>query len=269
MSIGGTYLPLSPRGWRCVLAFAATAVAFGGWAILAMRESAARERDLIGAIAARGGSLLVRFDWEPESNDYRGYQSPVFNSAIERAASPSGPAWLRAIIGDEPFQRVDRITLAGHDATDETVDSLAAFSCLRVLRMPYSRLSPARMAVIARCGSLQILDLSKSTVTDAMLSRLRGLRKLSALGLADTNVTDAGLGELGPFPRLEELDLSNTRITDGGLRILGGFPNLRRLFLRETAVTDDGIRSLAGLASLQLVQLTGGTKATARPESRC
>ena len=95
---------------------------------------------------------LVWYDWQSPEFDDTGRRSPLLSKQ-----SPPGPAWLRELVGDDYFQRVERITLIGSHATDLAVACLAAFPRLRGLYMRGARLSDIALDRIGRLEQLRSL----------------------------------------------------------------------------------------------------------------
>jgi hypothetical protein len=123
----------------------------------------------------------------------------------------SGPAWLRALVGDEKYFWDP----AGvHFNTDHRIadDEL-----------------PQVVNYLKGFNRLWELTLAGSQVTDAGLAQLRPLsNKLRQLNLSDTAVSDAGLVQLECLTSLKDLDLRNTPVTDAGVAELQKvLPNCR------------------------------------------
>jgi hypothetical protein len=139
-------------------------------------------------------------------------------------SEPSGPGWLRTVLGDSLFVHVEALLLFGTQATDAELENLRALSQLREL-------------------SLDCID-----EADAVLEKLRGLRQLRKLSLTNSGVTDAGLEHLTTLYQLRELYLHyDFNITDKGLEHLKGLRQLRVLSLGcGSQVTDSGVKGLEG-----------------------
>ena len=110
---------------------------------------------------------------------------------------PSGPIWLRTLLGDDCFKQVRSVS------TSTELENLKSLP------------------------QLQWLYLSGSNVTDAGLENLKGLSRIEELSLAGTDVTDAGLENIEGLSQLEMLFLAGTNFTDAGLEHIKGMTQLR------------------------------------------
>ena len=159
------------------------------------------ERDAIAGIEALGGS--VWYD----------YQQGQFSE-------PSGPGWLRGLLGDDFFGEVVKAHLVGNMIGD------------------------AGLANVKGLPRLETLELSGAYVNEAGVAKIKDLTELESLDLSTTNVTDVELANIKDLPRLRSLDLSSTNVTDPGLANLKGLNQLRVLKLKYTKVTDAGVKGL-------------------------
>jgi hypothetical protein len=136
---------------------------------------------------------------------------------------PSGPAWLRNLLGDACFRTADDVDLAS-------------------IRAP---VSDAALAQVAEgFPKIEVFDLSWARVTDVGLKHLKALSRLRILRLFGCNITDAALENLRGLSQLEDLDLCGTGVTDAGLENLKTLTKLEGLDLRMTQVTDIGVKGL-------------------------
>ena len=87
-------------------------------------------------------------------------------------SEPSGPVWLRKLIGDDLFIHVEILGFRGFSITDADLDNLTGLS------------------------QLQMLDLRGTNITDKGLENLRGLSQLHRVDLDGTKVTDEGVKKL-------------------------------------------------------------------------
>jgi hypothetical protein len=85
---------------------------------------------------------------------------------------PSGPAWLRRLVGGELFETVPAVDLQITELTDDGLEHLKFLD------------------------GLQELNLDSTEITDAGLETLEGLNQLHNLDLYGTRVTDAGVAKL-------------------------------------------------------------------------
>jgi hypothetical protein len=174
-----------------------TALAVGSGWLGRKIDRKRKEREAIAGIEVAGGSVWY---------DYQ--QGPV--------AEPSGPGWLRGVLGDNFFSEVVKAHLVGNSIGD------------------------AGLANVKGLPHLRALELSGAYVNEAGLANLKDLTELELLDLSTTNVSNAELANIKDLPRLESLDLSSTNVTDAGLLTLTGLSQLRVLKLSYTKVTDAG-----------------------------
>ena len=87
-------------------------------------------------------------------------------------SKPSGPQWLRSLLGNDIFSSVTGVNLTNTQISDAGWEHLKGLS------------------------QLQTLYLGDTKVTDAGLEHLQGLSQLQFLYLQVTKVTDAGVKKL-------------------------------------------------------------------------
>jgi hypothetical protein len=169
------------------------------------------ERDAVEAIKTSGGKAWYDYEIRSFERDYR----RTWSAPPEM---PTGPKWLRNLLGEDFFSDVLEVRLTDASAGHlDWVDSLP---------------------------QLETLDLSRTNATDADLARLAPLNRLKSLQLQRTKVTNAGLVHLMSLTKLQFLNLCATHVSDAGLSELRHFAQLRALALCSTNVSDDGIESL-------------------------
>lgn len=118
MKSGRRWLQFSLRGFLVVLT---TGCLWLGWKV----ERAREQREAVAAIKELGGT--VYYDWE-----------------IDTGGKPRGPAWLRRLIGDEHFQKVQMVNLCPAPTLGQgDIGRLAQY--LRRLPRPYSIVVPPTM----------------------------------------------------------------------------------------------------------------------------
>jgi hypothetical protein len=111
-------------------------------------------------------------------------------------SEPSGPRWVRQLMGDDPFRDVTMACLPRDGFTDSRLGHLKGLS------------------------QLQCLILYETNVTDVGMENLRGLRQLQHLILARTGISDAGLEPIKSLSQLRELDLEEDKLTEEGVNKL-------------------------------------------------
>jgi hypothetical protein len=199
--------PNRKRRWfqfslRTLLIFMMVCALAAGW-LGRKIEQKRKEREAVESIVKLGGS--VAYDYE-----------------LVKSAKPTGPDWLRNLLGENFFCEAVVVSLSD-----------GAFI-----------VSDAELVSLNALPQLQTLDLSYALVTDAGLVHLKGLTHLQDLNLNGSKVGDAGLVYLKGLEQLRVLSLSGTKISGAGLVNLKGLNQLQRLFLQNTKVTDAGVKDL-------------------------
>lgn len=237
-----------------------------GWSL----ERSRTHRDSVAAIRQAGGTV------------YYSYNIAANGQRIPDARSPHA-AWLRRILGDEFFARVEMVFL--EDATDELLESLrdhlGNLRTLDSLHLTHSKLTDksakdlaeltqlkglylggnvkltgATLAQISKLKNLKRLQLWHAQIKDTDMVHIRALGQLEELELSFDPITDNGLLHLQGLAKLRLLGLYDTNVTDLGLERLTCLANLKRMDLGETSVTDDGLRFFAQMPSLRFVSVT-------------
>ena len=199
---------------------------------------ARRQRDAVAKILELGGA--VSFDYQQSG-----------------AKEPSGPKWLRKLLGNEYFQKVRLVALHGskfdkpenfETAMDivervSTVDSLA-LSCRTAL-------DDSHVAKIAKLPNLKNLYLYGDSLDDDALALLVSLPNVKGLFLngPTAQCTDASLASFAALKGLKSLAIRGV-FTDAGLASLAQLENLEKLEL-EGNITDAGMIHLNQLAELE------------------
>jgi Leucine Rich repeat len=191
-----------------------------GWFTARMRQ-ARSQRKTVETIAELNG--WVGYDYEFDASNHR-----------IQGAQPSGPAWLRSVLGGDFFDRVVFVDRDNYGA----IPSDAWWEELR--RLPYLQ-------------TLYVKD-----ATDARLAALEGLKCLVRLKLDGGEITAAGLEHLKGLTQLRDLDLQYTKVTDDGLEPIERLTQLTTLHLAHTAVTDAGLEHVKKLTQLQELDLERG-----------
>ena len=161
------------------------------------------------------------------------YRTP----SLDPNRTPPGPSWLRAVIGDGPFQHVVSLRLQYRGPrSDAAMAALEDFPRLRKLYLGYSQIPAHGFASIGRLNQLDTLDLTHTNADAQALRVFDKLGRLRFLGLDHTKVDDGALEGLTPLTSLEYLDLSYTTVTAQGLASLRGLRSLRVLYLEMRRV---------------------------------
>jgi hypothetical protein len=160
-----------------------------------------RQRNIVEGIRGIGGE--VEYDDEfDRSGDQPGWREP------------SGPKWLRKLLGHDFFSGVCVVVLANDRVTNGHLERISTLKGLQWLSLQDASITDTGLEQLKGLTQLTLLDLGNTQVTDAGVGQLKGLSQLTILNLCGTQVTDAGVGQLKGLTQLRELDLRNTRVTD-------------------------------------------------------
>jgi Leucine Rich repeat len=140
-------------------------------------EQKREERKAIEAIRALRGHVWYDYDYHN--------------------VGPSGPAWLRKLLGDNYFSEVDAVVFSIFGVRDADLVHLKGLPQLHVLDLSGTQVTDDGLLYVNGLITLQHLDLSNTRITDAGLVNLKGLAELQCLLVQDTQVTHAGVEELG------------------------------------------------------------------------
>ena len=238
-------------GLRTLLIVVTLAGCGFGWLAMKVREGR-RQQAAVEAIRELGGGVAYDYEFDAQGN-------------YAANATPPGPAWLRALLGDDFFRNARRVGLAGSLVNDAGVEFL-----IHLKELP----------------QLQTLELTGTKISDADLVNFKGLTQLKSLKLGSkrshrrrtresrrrspsskrstwgkTRVTGPGLEYLKGLPRLRTLNLGGdddrrSKITDAGLEHISGLTRLTNLYLVHAPITDAGLANLAlPLKQLQTLNL--------------
>jgi hypothetical protein len=219
-----------------------------GWPIARAR----RQKAAIAAIEAAGGVIV--YDWQL-----------AYDPATNPSVGPRGPAWLRRMVGDDLFQRVDFVLVDA--AVSPHLRDLPGLTGLNVS----GSLTDERLADIGQVTSLRHLELlGDREMTESGLDKLAGLTSLSGFSILSMTVTDATLSRLATFTNVEYLDIKDCpcQVSDRGLGRLGALPKLRVLHIGDcSGVTPEGLRRLLrDRPGLRIVRSTDNTPVEPGPQ---
>lgn len=199
------------------------------------------------------------------------------------AQNPPGPAWLRKLIGDDFFQRVQSVSLS-NDRFNSPEEVYAAIVQIRRLPTIHSLyisspggLNDLTVSEIARLDSLKFLSIHHVSLTAEGLAQLARLSNLSWLRLSGA-FDEAGLASFARLEKLAYLDLWN--IDDRTLLRVAELSHLKRIVivgftssdstglaklskldhltdLKIEPLTDMNLKQIASLRHLQKLEMRG------------
>lgn len=192
-------------------------------------------------------------------------------------STESGPEWLQARLGYDPFGTVvsadcttDRavaalrqhaqqlpdlqhLILVGRAVTDaalENAEGFNRFPKLTLATLVNIRITDAGLQDLRNWTELRGLCINGcSNVTDEGLTDLQDIKCLEELmlvreGSYTMTITDAGLAQVGRSSQLKSLYLIGLPITDAGLVHLENLTKLERLYIKRTKVTEAGLEKV-------------------------
>ncbi len=207
-----------------LLMMTACAMIFGLW-FRTLERQARRQASAAKAIEELDGLLF--FDYQLSSG------------TLDRTTTPTGPAWLRRMIGEDYFRRAEIIDLAFKSGFPIWPSKITDQDLIHLESLPH----------------LHTVEIGRNPLTDKGLAHLQGLSKLKTLYLNSTLITGTGCQHLRQLPRFEWLVLSNSPVTDQGLRQVGKLSGLKHLSLERAQITDEGLKALVDLKQLDELRL--------------
>jgi Leucine-rich repeat (LRR) protein len=171
---------------------------------------------------------------------------------------PTGPAWLRRLLGGDAFDRVVAVEFRKPELIgDDQARWLGDLPDLKRLWLHQTKVTDAGMAHLRDLHQLEDLVIYGTALTDDGFRHLRDLRKLAHLNMHGLPVGDGAVSHLAQLTNLKTLHASHTRVTDSGLASLANLTQLEVLDLDRTQISDAGLAHLKRLTKLRELSLTG------------
>lgn len=117
-------------------------------------ERAHTQRTAVRAIEDLGGSVMYDFE-------------------LQGQAEPPGPRWLRALIGDDYFARVEEVMLWNPATVDADLAPVYDLTHVKKLYLHGVDISDTSVPSLERMHSLERLSLWNTTISDEAKARLR------------------------------------------------------------------------------------------------
>ena len=140
-----------------------------------------------------------------------------------------GPEWLRRLLGDEYFMRVEQVYLRDRGVKDEHLCCLEPLvGDLKGLSLHSSSVGHGGLAYLSKFKALRRLDLGQiwPPIDASAIGHLTQLPELRYLCLAMAHVADDDVLQLARLKKLEILDVSGTKMTiDGLCRLQAALPS--------------------------------------------
>jgi hypothetical protein len=181
-------------------------------------NSANRQRRAVEVIG-QDGYVVYWHEWPAPfgQSDFR---------AVNYAAEPSGPRWLRRLVGDEYFRTVRSVCFTPEAFTLSKLGELASVDTVSICAV---QLKDEDFKHLSRMQSLkQIWIVYGFELTDAFLSHLTDLENLQCLFVNNTPITDGSIPYLKQLSHLNQLTLSDTLISpNGAAELRSALPSAR------------------------------------------
>ena len=129
---------------------------------------------------------------------------------------PWGPKWLRAILGDDFFDRVRAAWLTNSPSDDE-LKYLSDLPDIESLIISSTDLDGSGVEHLRNLPLLKELSLGPVSLTDADLAQLEGLRELRFLSVI-CSMSDRAMDSLAALKRLERLEIAQSVPSSEGRR---------------------------------------------------
>jgi hypothetical protein len=193
-------------------------------------ERVRRQQQAVATIQASGGTVMYDFH-------------EVAPRTVSTAGHPSGPEWLRKLLGDDYFQGPVWVCFLGNAQGNEWVNAVGDLPSTKYLLLARDDVNDDVLARLPFLPNLEELHLYHAAVSDRGVEQLRKFPHLRWLVARGSGITDCGLRGLAAF-ELEEANLRDTRISDAGVPTLITMTRLEKLEVRGTRITKAGAERL-------------------------
>ena len=227
-------------------------------------NAARRQKEAVTAILKAGGT--VSFDYQMVQP---GPGNPT-DFAIDSNALPSGPTWLRNVLGVDFFSNVISVSLTDRVIEESELAKIIQLPELRELNLRLTKVIPngsgqqrlfrdSDIAGLARISQLQWLVLSGDDTNGSGVGSLANLGHLQSLwfGTKSAHLDDAGMEQLGKLTNLENVLFSAARLTDTGFGHLASLTNLKSLSLWNASLPEARMELISKLPELKALTIGG------------
>ena len=223
-----------------LLVFALVAVWLGITVNAARRQKAA-----VTTLQRSGATILY---------DYTEVAPRTWSSS----GQPTGPAWLRNLLGEDYFHHPVYASIRNRSEGDEDlISELNALPGLKTLMFQGDSINDDAIARLGPLNRLEELQISGAQLTDQGLEQVPRFPRLRWLILNSLPITDAGCVSISQLSKLEELSLYDTQVSDNAVTHLKSLHQLQRLTITNTAISEQGApRAAASFAQLHRLSLT-------------
>ena len=179
---------------------------------------AKRQKLAVSVVQELGGEVQYDYQlsrFEKARRTVKGLRPP---SVIEE---PSGPKWLRQLVGNEYFQRVVGVDFRySADISGPVMEHITSLTDLEELFLTNTNITDSDLRDIGKLSNLRLLVIRDNQITDAGISHLHSLTRLEQLNVINTSVTADGVAKLKEYlpeclVHLEEPPTSSEKSEEG------------------------------------------------------
>ena len=190
------------------------------------KEKARRQREAVEEIERLGGTVFYPYDG---------------------LLVPPKRTWLRKLLGNDFFDKVDSVTYVNFGPeviTDSSLEPLEGLPYLSWLCLTGTQVTDDGLKLLKGNKHLDTLILQGTQITDDGMKHLKDLRTIKYLDLTNCPITGIGLNHLAANAKLLYLDLDNTQVDDSAVEYLARLTSLQLLTIEGTQVTPEGVKKL-------------------------
>jgi hypothetical protein len=199
------------------------------------------QRLVVAELSSVGGGVIYDYD----------FQQPSLQE-------PTGPRWLRSMVGDDFFAQVSEVDINHDQVTDQMLARIATLPALSNLLLCSGRISDSGLGHLAELSTLQRVDVQSPGISDASLAQLAKIKGLKYLTVSSPKLTDAGLEYIAKLKELEDLAITTENVTGDGLAQIAKLPHLKDLYIVSEELTDAGLVHLHRAPKLKKIILFKG-----------